>query len=89
MFRTSIAVAAFLAAVPSLAHAQSASAPLVVTATVVSSCRVNAPRSAELSGLSTLPVATSCARRGIAPRVQRPAEPRRSEIHEALVVINF
>ena len=37
------------------AAAQSASAPLVETATVVSSCKVNVPRQIQSSNLSTMP----------------------------------
>ncbi len=88
MFR-SILAAAILAGVPALAQAQSASAPLVVTATVVSSCHVDSPRQAEPSRFSTLPVAVTCARGRVAPRVQRPAEPRRSELRDAVLIINF
>ena len=88
MFRSMVA-AAFLAGIPVLAQAQSASAPLVVTATVVSTCKVDAPRSAESSLLSTLPVAVTCARRGAAARVQRPSTPRRSEMRDAVLVIDF
>jgi hypothetical protein len=88
MFRSMVA-AALLAGVPALAQAQSASAPLIVTATVVSTCRVDVPRSTEPSLLATLPVAVTCARRNGAPRVQRPAEPRRSEVRDAVLVINF
>jgi hypothetical protein len=82
-------VATMLAGVPALAYAQSASAPLVVSATVVSSCHVSSPREAQASHFSTLPVAVTCARGRVTPRVQRPAAPRRSEIHDALLVIDF
>jgi hypothetical protein len=89
MFRTLVA-AAILAGVPALAEAQSASAPLIVTATVVSTCTVEVPSSAEPGLFSTVPVAVKCARRGAAARVQRPSpSPRRSEIRDALLVINF
>ena len=88
MFRTVLA-AAILAGVPALAQAQSASAPLVVTATVVSTCQVDVPRPAEPSTFSTMPVAVTCARGRAAPRVQRPAAPRRSEVRDAVLVINF
>lgn len=81
--------AAMLAGVPLLAQGQSASAPLIVTATVVSTCKVDAPRSAEPSRFATLPVAVTCARRGAAPRVQRPAQPRRSDVRDAVLVIDF
>jgi len=79
---------AILAGAPSLAHAQSASAPLIVTATVVSTCRVEVPRAAEASTFATMPVTVTCARGGTAPRVQRPIAPR-SEGREALLVIDF
>jgi hypothetical protein len=82
-------VAAILAGVPILAHAQSASAPLVVTATVVSTCKVDVPRSAEASTFATLAVAVTCARRGTTPRVQRPIAPRRSEVRDAVLIIDF
>lgn len=84
-----VLAAAILAASSALAQAQSASAPLVVTATVISSCRVDVPRSVTPPALSTLPVAVTCARGGAQPRVQRPSAPRRSEKHDALVVIDF
>ncbi len=88
MFRAILA-AAILAGVPALAQAQSASAPLIVTATVVSTCHVSSPRQAEPSHFSTLPVAVTCARGRVAPRVQRPAAPRRSEVRDAVLVIDF
>ena len=88
MFR-SILAAAILAGVPVLAQAQSASAPLTVTATVVSTCHVNAPREAEPSHFSTLPIAVNCARGRVTPRVQRPAAPRRSDVRDAVLVIDF
>jgi hypothetical protein len=89
MFRR-FAVAAILAGVPALTQAQSASAPLIVTATVVSTCKVNVPNEASPSVLSTLPVSVTCARRGAAARVQRPSpSPRRSEMRDAVLVIDF
>ena len=89
MVRTVLA-AALLAGAPALAHAQSASAPLVVTATVVSTCKVDVPRSAEASTFATMPVAVTCARRGAAARVQRPIGPRRrSEVRDAVLLIDF
>jgi len=79
-----------LAALPAAAGAQSASAPLIVTATVVSSCRVNVPRAVEPGMFPELPVAIACARRGAAaPRINRPATPRRSEIRDAVLAIDF
>ena len=62
----------------------------IVTATVVSSCKVNAPRQADPSRFSTMPVAITCARGRVAPRVQRPSPaPRRSEVRDAVLVIDF
>jgi hypothetical protein len=88
MFRTVLA-AALLAGAPALAHAQSSSAPLIVTATVVSTCRVDVPRSAAASTFATMPVALICTR-GITPRVQRPiAPPHRTEVRDALLIIDF
>jgi hypothetical protein len=88
MIRTVLA-AAVLAGAPALAHAQSASAPLIVTATVVSTCNVDVPRSAEASTFATMPVAVNCARRGTTPRVQRPIAPRRTEVRDAVLIIDF
>jgi hypothetical protein len=88
MLRTVLA-AAILAGASALPQAQSASAPLFVTATVVSTCRVDVPRSAEASTFATMPVAVTCARRGTTPRVQRPIAPRRSEVRDAVLIIDF
>jgi len=89
MFRTLLA-AVILAGVPVMSQAQSTSAPLMVTATVVSTCHVNSPSQAEATSFSTLPVAVSCARGRVAPRVQRPLPPpRRSEVRDAVLVIDF
>jgi hypothetical protein len=88
MVRAVLAIA-ILSGVAGLAQAQSASAPLVVTATVVSSCNVNSPRQVEPSHFSTLPVSVTCARGRVTPRVQRPAAPRRSELRDAVLVIDF
>ena len=88
MVRAVLAVA-ILVGVSGLAQAQSASAPLIVTARVVSTCQVNSPRQAQPSQFSTLPVAVSCARGRVAPRVQRPAAPRRSEVRDAVLIIDF
>jgi hypothetical protein len=85
----SVLAAAILAGAPALALAQFASAPLIITATVVSTCRVEVPRSAEASSFATLPVAVTCAKRGTMPRVQRPLAPRRSEVRDAVLIINF
>jgi hypothetical protein len=71
------------------AHGQSTSTALVVTATVVSSCRVEVPRSAEASTFATMPIAVTCARGATTPRVQRPLEPRRIEVRDALLIIDF
>jgi len=84
-----VLAAAILAGAPALAHAQTASAPLIVTATVVSTCIVDVPRSAETSTFATIPVAVTCARGATAPRVQRPSAPRRVEVRDALLIINF
>jgi len=88
MVRTVLA-AAILAGAPALAYAQSASAPLSVTATVVSTCKVDVPTSAEASTFPTMPVAMTCACRGTTPRVQRPIAPRRSEVRDAVLIIDF
>ena len=88
MFRAIVA-AAVLAGVPVSAQAQSVSAPLIVMAAVVSSCKVDSPHQAEPSRFSTLPVAVTCARGRVTPRVQRPAAPRRSEVRDAVLVIDF
>jgi hypothetical protein len=88
MVRTVLA-AAILAGAQALADAHSASTPLVVTATVVSTCRVDVPRSAEASAFATRPIAVTCARGGAAPRVQRPIAPRRVEAGGALLIIDF
>ena len=73
------------------AQAQAASAPLVVTATVVSSCNVKVQGHVERSALSKMPVGIECVRRigrqDDAPRIQRPAPHRAAE--PALLVINF
>jgi hypothetical protein len=84
-----VLAAAILAGASALAHAQSASAPLIVTATVVSTCRVEVPRSAEASIFSTMPVSVTCAKGGTVPRLQRPIAPRRSEVRDAVLIIDF
>jgi hypothetical protein len=86
MFRMVLA-AAILAGAPALAQAQSA--PLVVTATVVSTCQVDVPRSAEASTFATMPIEVTCARGGAPARVRRPIAPQRSEVRDAVLVINF
>jgi hypothetical protein len=91
MGRTVLA-ALVLAGAPALVQAQSATAPLLVTATVVSTCSVDAPRSAEASTFTTMPVGVTCAKGGVTPRVQRPIAPgaaRRSEVRDALLIIDF
>jgi hypothetical protein len=88
MLRSALA-AAILAGAVAPAHAQSASAPLIVSATVVSTCRVDVPRSAEASIFATVTVAVTCARGSATPRVQRPIAPRYSEVRDALLIINF
>jgi len=84
-----VLTAAILAGAPALARAQSASAPLVVTATVVSTCHVDVPRSAEASSFATMPVSVTCAKGGATPRVQRPVAPRRIEVRDAVLIIDF
>ena len=81
--------AALFAGAQVVAYAQSASAPLSVTATVVSTCKVEVPHSAERSTLPIFPVAVTCARRGAPARVQRPVAPRRSEVRDAVMLIDF
>jgi hypothetical protein len=81
-------VAALLAGAPVLAHAQSSSAPLVVSATVVSTCSVDVASSAPASAFATMPVGVTCARGAIAARVQRPFAAR-SDARDALLVIDF
>jgi hypothetical protein len=88
MVRTVLA-AAILAGAPALAHAQSASAPLIVTATVVSTCRVDVPRSAEASIFATMPVSVTCAKGGATPRVQRPIMTPRRDVRDAVLIIDF
>ena len=80
---------ATLAAAPAVAHAQSVSAPLVVTATVVSTCTIDVPRAAERSVFPSFPVKVTCARHGAAARVQHPPTPHRSDLRDAVLLINF
>jgi len=61
----------------------------MVTATVVSTCRVDVPPLADASIFATFPVTLTCARRGTSPRVQRPIAPQRSEVQDAVLIINF
>jgi len=84
-----VVVALILASAPALAHGQSAAAPLLVTASVVSTCRVDVPRSAEASTFASMPITVTCARRGTTPRVQRPIALRRSEVRDAVLIIDF
>ena len=84
-----VLAAAILSVVPALVQAQSASAPLIVTATVVSTCKVDVPRMVEPSVFATFPVTMTCARPGTTPRVQRPIAPRRSEVRDAVLIIDF
>ena len=84
-----VLAAAILAGAPALAYAQSASAPLIVTATVVSTCDVDVPRSAEAAVFATIPVSVTCANGVATPRVQRPIAPHRSEVRDAVLVIDF
>ena len=44
---------------------------------------------AEAGGLATMPVAVTCAKGGVTPRVQRPLAPRRSDVRDAVLTINF
>ena len=84
-----VLVAAILAGVPALAYAQSASAPLMVTATVVSTCNVDVPGSAEASTFATVQVTVTCGKRDTTPRVQRPIAPPRTEVRDAVLIIDF
>jgi hypothetical protein len=88
MVRTVLA-AAILTGAPALAWAQEQSAPLFITATVVSTCRVEVPRSAEASTFAIMPVTVTCAR-GTTPRVQRPIAPApHLDVRDALLIIDF
>jgi hypothetical protein len=61
-----------------------------VTATVVSTCRVDVPRSAEASTFATMPVAVTCARGAAVARLQRPIAPApHVEVRDALLIIDF
>ena len=87
--RRTILAAAMLTSAPALALAQSASTPLIVTATVVSSCRVEAPPAAEASSFATMSVSVTCTKGRAAPRVQRPIALRRGEVRDAVLIIDF
>ena len=90
MVRTVLAAAILAGApAPAVAEAQSASAPLIVTATVISTCNVDVPQSAETSTFATVPVTVTCANRGTTPRVQRPIAPHRIEVRDAVLTIDF
>ena len=84
-----ILAAAILASAPVLLRAEAASATLLVTATVISTCRVDVPPWAEAATLATMPVAVTCAHGAITPRVQRPIVPRRIEVRDAVLTIDF
>ena len=73
-----------------MTRAQSVSAPLLVTATVVSSCRVELPQYADATRFGSFPVGLECAR-GVAarPRVERFAPAAYTTLLDGLVVINF
>jgi hypothetical protein len=84
--------AVVLAAMPAIGSAQAVSAPLLVTAEVVRSCRIDVPAAAQPNQLSTLPVTLTCAKSGsAAARVERPPAPapRRVGTRGAVVVVNF
>jgi hypothetical protein len=90
MVRTFL-VSVILVGAATLAQAQTAAAPLVVTATVVSSCKTNVPRQVKRSALSTMTVDIACARGsrgGVDARVRRPLSSP-SSVGHALVLINF
>ena len=88
MLRTAVA-AVIVAGAGAVVKAQSASAALIVTATVVSTCRVDVPRSVEASSFATMPIDVTCARGATTPRVQRPIGPRPLEARDALLIIDF
>jgi hypothetical protein len=83
------AVVAVVTLAGALAESQSASAPLVVEATVVRECRVEVPRSAAASTFATMPVTLTCSHHSVTPRVQRPMAPQLGELRDAVVIINF
>ena len=89
MIRITLAAVVILAGAATLARAQSVSAPLIVSATVVSTCRVEVPRSAEGWTVASVPITVTCARRGATPRVERPTAQRRSEVRDAVLIIDF
>lgn len=84
--------ALLLAAAHIVAFAQtvkSASAPVHVEATVVSSCTVKVPRSAKASNFANFPVQATCAKGSATPHVKRPSAPPHTEVHDAVLNINF
>jgi hypothetical protein len=88
MTPNALLAAAILVVTATAANAQQ-SAPLLVTATVVSTCSVKVPRQAKRSELHTTSIDIACARSNRAdPHVRRPA-PTQSHNDHALVVINF
>jgi hypothetical protein len=88
--RTVLAAASLVAVFAGApASAQEQSAPLFITATVVSTCRVEVPLSAPASTFAMMPVAVTCAR-GTVHRVQRPIAPApHIEVRDALLTIDF
>jgi len=84
-----VLAAAILFCAPALMQAQASSSPLIVTATVVSTCSVDVPRSAEASIFATMPVSVICAKGSAHPRVQRPIMQSRSEVRDAILTIDF
>jgi hypothetical protein len=82
-------VIAIFAAAPAVTHAQTAAAPLLVTATVMPSCRVDVPQSAEFANLATMPVTMACAKAMLTPRVERPIASQASAAQDAVVTVNF
>jgi hypothetical protein len=87
MIKTLLA-AVILVGISAQAQAQARSTPLVVTATVVSTCQVSVPDEIEHSAFSTLPVGVACTRGKLNAQVRHPLAPRIAGGH-ALVVINF
>jgi hypothetical protein len=82
-----VAIAAIACAAVSIGRAQSSSAVLSVTATVVPSCRVDVPRQADPSEMSTLPVSLACGR-GVGPRIQRPQLGPQTDGDDSAVVVD-
>jgi hypothetical protein len=89
--RIAIVAAAMVVGMSVPSHAQETSAPLFVSATVVSTCMVVTPRLVEASHFSTMTVEITCARRGSlgrTPRIERPRAPKQN-VEGAVLVINF